>query len=702
MNHKFNKIPNQHLKEIFKCSIDALNEVVIGQEFQLGLFFSCLIAKEHVAFVGESGCGKTYLVDNFVEFFQLDKHYETITGHPEIMPGDFTVKHVMKNQEIFSYPIKLQKDSTAIFFVDEYNRISPKSLNVLLKPLNDATMDDEINDIVKKVGYNLNKPETKPGKLSKTVEKRIAFINYDDLIKKVSESIDINATTKRIFTSLKELEDEYMAEIDQFNRMVQKEQKIIDHLLVLELSNEDLMNLAKKFEDSIAYNEDSTKRLQEYENEIKNFIVKVLEEEKRKHGDSSERERHMEISFKLDAIDSIRRQKDRAEHECSFIKDLIKTCQQKEPFYLKGLNKNSVLEELNKAIEHLAVVDHQDGDLIENISIKVPVDDEYFFFCVLANNPTSRGGNFPPPDALLDRLGMEVLFYPLTADQKANIPEREDVLKTVATARIKINELINKNLNGDNVDVFEDPIHFFKLINDTKEHIRTGEGEQSQINNKNIKAWCKEFLGAIKSPRQFITEALDLELMTYFRENKDKMKLIPEVSIVRQYTYQWGDDLEADILEVASDKITKAKIMKKFKANSLAEAIFKTFSAYAKNEKDMKKEAARIVDKLAHDLEIDLPFISGIVVGTSGRMAKSMESLIKSYAFVENALSDKSEEFLLPPTDQHKSYYRDLFEKIGYAVSCHRIRFSFGAKRSTKRKVIEFAVSKAFNSSPKS
>jgi MoxR-like ATPase len=696
MNHKFKNIPKEELKEIFRLSINALNNIVIGQEFQLGLFFSCLVAKEHVAFVGESGCGKTYLVENFIDFFKIEDNYETITGHPEIMPQDFTVKHVMKDQEIYSYAIKLQKENTALFFVDEYNRISPKSLNVLLKPLNNGTLDDEINDTVKKVGFNLNNPFYNPKKSTQQVGTKARIIKHDNLIKEIEDRVGVTKDSKEILLILKTLADDFSNYLEKLKKSLVREKEALDSIVIDSLPGDQIQAMAKEFSNQTSFQEDADKRRQIYEKSIKEFVLETILNVKRAGTQVSKIE-NTALFAKLSEYDDTKRRVEQGEKEFELVSDLYKTCVQDEPYSMGGLNSNKVLVQLNRLIGGSPEISGEglDEQVIEESAAEQL--DDFFFFCVLASNPTSRGGNFPPPDALLDRLGMEVLFYPLTADQKANIPDSEQVSKETNTARVQINKIMEKYLEETEFSFLDNPVNLFNLINMINSEIKKGSDKDSQKTNKAIKAWCKEFLGAIKSPRQYITEALDTALIEFFNEPRGKSK--PDVSIMRQYTFQWGDGMETDMLEIAADKITKSKIAKKLKGNRLGEDICEVFGGFCDDPNSLKKKSDEIIKKLSTDLEKDLPNISNIVVGTSGRMATSMELLIKAYAFISNVLMPVSEDQLIPSAEGNETFYRTIFDKIGYPVTCHRVRFAFGSKRSVKRKVVDFAIGKAFDKS---
>jgi len=144
----------------------GVGQFVYGQDNAIDLFLTGLFGMLNMSLIGESGCGKTYLVETAAELLGLKKfdkgekiaeNYEDeqpetfrmIIGHPEIMPSDLKGKlsPQPRDGKLEFQKVKGVLQAT-IVFVDEFNRIGPRSLSALLGPMNNAILvEDDGNEI---------------------------------------------------------------------------------------------------------------------------------------------------------------------------------------------------------------------------------------------------------------------------------------------------------------------------------------------------------------------------------------------------------------------------------------------------------------------------------------------------------------------------------------------------------------------------
>ena len=504
MKRKYDKIQNKDLKLIFNKTIHALRKVVIGQGFQIDLFLSCLLVGEHLSLVGESGVGKTHMIKKFIEFFRLDQDFESITGHPEVMPQDFSVKHFMQNNDIRTKRIALQK--AKIFFVDEYNRISPKSLNILLDPLNDGTLHDEINDRRIKLGLNLSAKTNSISIMDDDIVegRRHAF---DDVRKQIKEETSADDHGKMLIAYIEKLHQDYLRRLNEKTAELEKKKEILGVILKNGVFKEPIedFRLACNY---LETKEDKKEKKAIFDDEIRKYTLGVVL--KANEGSySTIKEKVLDIEKDEVEEAKLKFKADAAKQFDSYGKSF--------PPNLEGLNQRKLLQEADRLEKNEFKDITGEQKVIRNMD-----EDEYFFICILASNPTSRGGNFPPPDALLDRLGMEIRFDPLDADKKALIPDQSEVVKHLDEQRKEFKDTFEGTSFANEIKFFDKNTQLFHFLHHVKKRLQVTQKTDREV----IKKWCKDFLGSLVPPKQFIFEFLAKKLKTFCEHSVNDVSMM--------------------------------------------------------------------------------------------------------------------------------------------------------------------------------
>lgn len=572
MKHKYNNIQNRDLSLIFSKTIGALRKVVIGQGFQLDLFLSCLLVGEHVALVGESGVGKTHMMKKFIEFFRLDQDFESITGHPEVMPQDFSVKHFMQNNDIRTKRIALQK--AKIFFVDEFNRISPKSLNILLDPLNDGTLHDEINDRRIKLGLNLSAKTNSASIMDDDVVegRRHAF---DDVRKQIKEETSPDDKGKMLITYIENLHSDYVRRLNETSSELDKKKQILGAILkdgVFKESIEEFRNTCNQLE----YKEDKNEKKSSFEEKIKDYTLNVV----LKANEGS----YSTVKEKVLEIEKSETEKENLDFKVKAAKQFDSYCKAFPP-NLEGLTQRKLLLEAERLEQNDFTDISGDHTVIRNMD-----EDEYFFICILASNPTSRGGNFPPPDALLDRLGMEIRFDPLDAEKKAQIPDQSKIVQILEEERKEFQKSFADTKFAAEIDFFDRNTRFFHFLHHLKKRLSSTQEADEAI----LRKWCKEFLGSLVPAKQFIFEFLSKELKSFYI---DTVNQTTDYASLHQFAWQWASDVDSELIEVAQSKFDTSKIMNVFKKFDLKKKILDSFNHHVIVIDQIKGKEGPILEK---------------------------------------------------------------------------------------------------------
>ena len=114
--------------------IEALNQVLFGQEELIDFVINGVLARGHILLEGLPGLGKTELVKGLSKALVLDTKRVQFT--PDLLPGDITGNPVLQEvdgrREFVFQPGPL---FTNIVLADEINRASPKTQSALLEAM---------------------------------------------------------------------------------------------------------------------------------------------------------------------------------------------------------------------------------------------------------------------------------------------------------------------------------------------------------------------------------------------------------------------------------------------------------------------------------------------------------------------------------------------------------------------------------------
>lgn len=114
--------------------VDALNQVLYGQEELIELVVTGLLARGHILLEGLPGLGKTELVKGLARALELET--KRIQFTPDLLPGDITGNPVLRETET-GRRFEFQKGPlfANLVLADEINRASPKTQSALLEAM---------------------------------------------------------------------------------------------------------------------------------------------------------------------------------------------------------------------------------------------------------------------------------------------------------------------------------------------------------------------------------------------------------------------------------------------------------------------------------------------------------------------------------------------------------------------------------------
>ena len=114
--------------------IQALNEVIFGQEEIVELVITGLLARGHILLEGLPGLGKTELVKGLSKILSLDT--KRIQFTPDLLPGDITGNPVLQESNgNRTFVFQEGPIFTNVMLADEINRASPKTQSALLEAM---------------------------------------------------------------------------------------------------------------------------------------------------------------------------------------------------------------------------------------------------------------------------------------------------------------------------------------------------------------------------------------------------------------------------------------------------------------------------------------------------------------------------------------------------------------------------------------
>ncbi len=136
-------------KELFDRVIENVSNVVVGKRREIELILATLLSGGHVLIEGVPGVAKTLIARTLAQSLGLE--FKRIQGTPDMLPGDIIGFNIY-DQKSGSFVFRKGPIFTNILFVDEINRIPPKTQSALLEAM------QELQVTVEGVSYRLPEP----------------------------------------------------------------------------------------------------------------------------------------------------------------------------------------------------------------------------------------------------------------------------------------------------------------------------------------------------------------------------------------------------------------------------------------------------------------------------------------------------------------------------------------------------------------
>ena len=123
-----------HSNEVKKL-LNALNQILFGQEELIETVVTGLLARGHILLEGLPGLGKTELVKGLSKALELDTKRVQFT--PDLLPGDITGNPILQESATGAREFVFQPGPlfTNLCLADEINRASPKTQSALLEAM---------------------------------------------------------------------------------------------------------------------------------------------------------------------------------------------------------------------------------------------------------------------------------------------------------------------------------------------------------------------------------------------------------------------------------------------------------------------------------------------------------------------------------------------------------------------------------------
>jgi MoxR-like ATPase len=136
-------------KELFDRVIENVSNVVVGKRREIELVLATLLSGGHVLIEGVPGVAKTLIARTLAQSLGLE--FKRIQGAPDMLPGDIIGFNIY-DQKSGSFVFRKGPIFTNILFVDEINRIPPKTQSALLEAM------QEFQVTVEGISYRLPEP----------------------------------------------------------------------------------------------------------------------------------------------------------------------------------------------------------------------------------------------------------------------------------------------------------------------------------------------------------------------------------------------------------------------------------------------------------------------------------------------------------------------------------------------------------------
>jgi len=116
--------------------LDALQQVILGQQAATRDVLVCLLARGHVLLEGVPGTAKTLLVRTLA--LALDVKFQRLQFTPDLMPADITGVSILTGSHEFTFrPGPIFAD---LVLADEINRAPAKTQAALLEAMQERTV----------------------------------------------------------------------------------------------------------------------------------------------------------------------------------------------------------------------------------------------------------------------------------------------------------------------------------------------------------------------------------------------------------------------------------------------------------------------------------------------------------------------------------------------------------------------------------
>ncbi|MEM4970818.1 MAG: MoxR family ATPase [Sulfolobales archaeon] len=136
-------------RELFSRVIENVSNIVVGKRREIELILATLLSGGHVLIEGVPGVAKTLIARTLA--LSLGLEFKRIQGTPDMLPGDIIGFNIY-DQKSGSFIFRRGPIFTNILFVDEINRIPPKTQSALLEAM------QELQVTVEGVSYRLPEP----------------------------------------------------------------------------------------------------------------------------------------------------------------------------------------------------------------------------------------------------------------------------------------------------------------------------------------------------------------------------------------------------------------------------------------------------------------------------------------------------------------------------------------------------------------
>ena len=126
------------MKEKIEALINELSKVILGNEKQILLAVTCLLAGGHLLIEDLPGTGKSTLSKALAKCFGLES--KTVHFTNDLLPSDLIGINIFNSQKS-SFQFEPGPIFSNVFLADEINRSSPRTQSALLEAMN----NNEIN-----------------------------------------------------------------------------------------------------------------------------------------------------------------------------------------------------------------------------------------------------------------------------------------------------------------------------------------------------------------------------------------------------------------------------------------------------------------------------------------------------------------------------------------------------------------------------